>query len=101
MTGKLWPLMLGFSIWALAFVALYALQALGCAWGWPEGPHRLVLIAVWLATLMLLAAALWWQRKGATGADATIRRAGLIGSAAALAATVLAYFPVTFATMCV
>ena len=42
MTRALRPLLLGFLIWCLAFVALYAVQALGCTWAWPEATHRLI-----------------------------------------------------------
>ena len=35
-------LVAGFTVWSVGFVALYGLQALGCAYGWPT--HRAVLI---------------------------------------------------------
>ncbi|UXN74058.1 hypothetical protein N8D56_01650 [Devosia sp. A8/3-2] len=68
----------GFSLWALAFVMLYALQALGCAYGWPQ--HRLILVGAYLLALLAMAWLAWttpighratglWQlpRNGPTG----------------------------------
>ena len=91
-------LVAGFTAWSVGFVTLYALQALGCAYGWPQ--HRLILIVaygvsllplVWLALLkpseagepanMLSVAALWANR-------------------AALAAGVLVCLPVVFVSAC-
>ncbi|MBI1620991.1 hypothetical protein [Aquamicrobium zhengzhouense] len=34
--GTLLLLAAGFTIWAAAFVALYAMQSVGCAYGWQE-----------------------------------------------------------------
>lgn len=93
------PLLSGFAIWALAFVALYALQALGCAWGWPEGAHRTALVSMWLTTIGGLAMLLLAQRKRATP-EGALRRSGTIITLAAIAATVATYFPVTFVALC-
>lgn len=101
MTRTLWPLLLGFGIWALGFVALYVLQALGCIWTWPEPSHRLALIALWIATLGALCAVLVWQWRRASGATSVMTRASVGLTIAAIAATALTYFPVTFATLCV
>src|SRR5690606_39192474 len=48
----LWSLAAGFTIWSGAFVLLYALQALGCAYGWPH--HRAILLIVYAAALIPL-----------------------------------------------
>lgn len=51
-------LLAGFGLWALAFVHLYGMQALGCRLGWNEvglvgalSLHRLVLVALFVAYL--------------------------------------------------
>jgi len=96
----LWPLLLGFAIWCVAFVALYAMQALGCIWGWPEGTHRLVLVAIWGASIGILGLVLLllWRRPQTM--PASVRRAGILITTAATAATCVTFFPVTFATLC-
>lgn len=94
------PLLTGFAIWALAFVALYALQALGCAWGWPAGAHRTALVCLWLATLGSLVMLLLAQKKRPGDADRPMHREGLTITLVATAATMVTYFPVTFITLC-
>ncbi len=93
-------LIAGFTLWSLAFVLLYALQALGCAYGWGD-VHRPVLIAAYLASL----APLVWlalKRPYETGEPQTsLSVAALWANRAALAAGVLVYLPVTFATACI
>lgn len=44
---------LGFIIWSIAFVTLYAVNAIGCAFGWDIGVQRAVLIALTLGFLAL------------------------------------------------
>ncbi len=50
--GIAWRFLAGFSIWAATFVALYALNAIGCAAGWdrtgaePFTAQRAMLLAV-------------------------------------------------------
>ncbi|SMQ85371.1 hypothetical protein SAMN06295905_2648 [Devosia lucknowensis] len=90
----------GFTVWSVAFVLLYALQALGCAYGWPQ--HRLILIAAGMASLVPMA---WlaWRRPAADGEPATtLAVAALWANRAALAAGVLALvLPLTFVSLCV
>jgi hypothetical protein len=50
----LW-LVAGFTVWASAFIALYTIQALGCAFDWPFAVHRGVLGAVFAAHLAAIA----------------------------------------------
>ena len=93
-------LLAGFTIWSAGFVALYALQALGCAYGWGAW-HRPMLIGGYLLSLLPLA---WLslQRGEATGEPATtLSVAALWANRAALGAGVLVYLPVTFATVCI
>lgn len=99
MIRVLWPLLIGLGIWSVGFVLLYALQALGCVWSWPEGPHRLVLVAAWLATLGVLGGTLLFQRRSARP-DRAIERAGIIATIVAIAATVVTFAPATFASLC-
>lgn len=97
---KFWPSLIGFIIWAVAFIALYALQGLGCAWGWPEAMHRGVLLAAWISTLALLGLVLAWQVRRPPGAEKLNRRVGISLTVVATAATVVTYFPVIFASLC-
>lgn len=67
--SSLWLLLgiAGFIVWSSAFVALYALQGLGCALRWDAlqtlGTNRLTLMlgALWLLHLALLAALGWFS----------------------------------------
>lgn len=93
-------MLIGFVIWAIAFIALYALQALGCIWGWPEAMHRTMLVSIWIVGLGLLGAILLWQWRQPADAHPTLRYAPILSTLAAMAASVATYFPVTFATLC-
>lgn len=53
----------GPSIWAAGFSALYGLQALVCANGWPA---RSLLLGLWLLVLLALLALLGWQWRRST-----------------------------------
>ena len=83
---------LGFGIWAIGFVAIYAVQGTGCALGWdrlPLGPVpllRALLVALTAATLvaaLLAARRLSRLRRRVPKAD---RPAALVLSVAALCA---------------
>ena len=92
-------LIAGFTAWAVAFVLLYALQALGCAYDWAL--HRPILIGAYLISLLPL---IWLslRRPYATGEPQTsLSTAALWANRAALASGVLVYLPVTFATACI
>jgi hypothetical protein len=60
----LWWLAAGFGLWGSALVLLYALQALGCAFGWAEGPLRMGLAGLLLAHLIVIG---WMWRDWARG----------------------------------
>ncbi len=93
-------LIAGFTLWSGAFVLLYALQALGCAYGWGNA-HRPILIGAYLVSLAPL---VWLSIKKPyeTGEPQTsLSMAALWANRAALAAGVLVYLPVTFATACI
>jgi hypothetical protein len=92
-------LVAGFTIWSAAFVLLYALQALGCAYGWGD-LHRPILVVAYLASLLPL---VWLslQRPYDTGEPQTsLSVAARWANRAALAAAILVYLPVTFVTAC-
>lgn len=92
-------LIAGFTLWSGAFVLLYALQALGCAYGWGD-LHRPILIGAYLVSLLPL---VWLsaQKPYDTGEPQTsLSLAALWANRAALAAGILVYLPVTFATAC-
>jgi len=99
-TRALRPLLLGFLIWCLAFVALYAVQALGCTWAWPEATHRLILVAIWLAAVAGVALILVAQWRRPFSTEGLIRQVQLWGPMVPLAALLATYFPVTFASLC-
>jgi hypothetical protein len=91
-------LIAGFLVWSLAFVALYALQALGCAYDWGAW-HRPLLIAAYLAFLVPM----FWlaARQPSVDEPAPILSvAALWANRAALLAGVLVFMPVTFASLC-
>ena len=89
-------LLAGFTIWSLGFVVLYALQALGCAYGWSN--HRLWLIIAYGLTLVPLA---WFALQRPVGdGRTTLAISAVWANRAALAAGVLTFLPVTFATLC-
>lgn len=93
-------LIAGFTLWSGAFVLLYALQALGCAYGWGD-MHRPILIGAYVLSLLPLA---WLalRKPFDTGEPQTsLSIAALWANRAAFVAGVLVYLPVTFATACI
>ena len=103
MSKQLWPLLTGFTLWALAFIALYGLQHLGCYFGWAPAQHRAVLVAGYVVSLLVLGGYLALQigalrrnRPAATALDGI----GVGTSVAALVATAITMGPVAFASLC-
>ena len=102
----LWWLAAGFTIWCLALAILYALHAIGCAFGWPTGPLRLSLAIVLLAHLVAIG---WlWRYRAAARRDpgpepiSTFLHTVVIWTLiAALAATVITFGPALLLTTCV
>jgi hypothetical protein len=102
----------GMMIWGSAFLSLYAVLSLGCAFGWEDlslGPlslQRAVLVGLWLAHLAALLLLLRWTRRQARQAAAEDRqgsflaRAAFHATAVALAATVINYAPVLTLSAC-
>lgn len=98
------PLLLaaGFSIWASAFVVLYGVNAIGCAFTWSQSLQRgglLILLALHLAALAWLTWRCWQQRR-TTGAAGFVQAVGFGATLAALAATLLTFSPSLILTLC-
>lgn len=92
-------LVAGFTLWSGAFVLLYGVQALGCAYGWPH--HRLVLIATYLASLAPLGWLAFWRPDRSGEPQTTLSLAARWANRAAFGAGVLVFLPVTFTSLCV
>ncbi|BAN48687.1 hypothetical protein [Metapseudomonas resinovorans] len=94
----LWWLGAGFALWCTALVALYALHAIGCTFGWQTGALRLYLVLIFLAHLAAIG---WlWRHFAKTGPKAEHDRSGAFLHTvviwtliAALASTVIALGP--------
>lgn len=100
MIRNLWPLLIGFMIWAIAFALLYALQALGCVLSWSQFSHQALMVTILCATILVLALLLHHQfslRKSDTGAISTI---GAALTLAALVATAITFSPILFVAVC-
>ena len=103
MTGQdkraLWSLAAGFTVWSAAFVLLYALQALGCAYAWSQ--HRLILCLVFgVALLPLLWLAVKRRQQGGEPAS-SLSVMALWANRAALGASVLVFLgPIAATSPC-
>lgn len=102
----------GLLLWSSAFVALYALHAVGCAITWTEvgvGPvslSRVVLLAVWLVHLALLILLLLrcrtWLRDTAPGSgDRFVARSSVALTVVAFVATAYIGLPIVLLRHCV
>jgi hypothetical protein len=101
----LWWLAAGFGVWCSALVALYALQAIGCAFAWSAGSLRLGLVVVLLAHLIVIG---WmWRDIARAGPDPVFGPTGTFlhwavtwTLIAALIATALTLSPSLLLTIC-
>ena len=100
MIRNLWPLLIGFTTWAVAFLALYSLQALGCVWNWDAAWHRTLLIAIVVVTLMVLAVVLIGHLAVHKSGPSPMRAAGVALTLASIAAAGLTFSPVLFVAIC-
>lgn len=100
MIGKLWPLLAGFTIWLSGFAALYAVQALGCVWTWPEPWHRTLLIAMATSIVVALVVLLVWQGRSRQSPLQPLETAGIALTAAAIAASAITFAPALFSSIC-
>jgi hypothetical protein len=102
---RLWWLAGGFVVWCSALVFVYAIHAIGCAFGWSPGALRLALALVIVAHLVPIG---WMWRDLASAAAAPrssqtgtfLRTAGIWSLIAALAAIVLTLVPVLLLKTC-
>lgn len=103
MNRALWPILIGFVVWSLGFVALYGLQALGCYFGWDAATHRALLVGAYLLTLLVLAAILTVQigsMRQPEHAAMPIKRIGIGTSIAALASAAIIFAPTLLISAC-
>lgn len=106
----IWLILVGYTVWGLLFVGLYALQAIGCAAGWntvaigPTDLHRILLVAVYLGGLLALAGVLLVQARLPAGRSPEpapfLRRAGVLATLTALAASALVFAPALAVSAC-
>lgn len=89
------PILAGYVVWAAAFLGIYALQATGCAGGWP-GLRVMLLAAMGLAIAANGAALLWSARADQPFA----RNVGLTTNATALLASALTFSGVVWMPLC-
>jgi hypothetical protein len=104
--NRLWWLGAGFGVWCSALAVLYALHAIGCAFGWSAGPLRLGLGLVLLGHLVVIG---WmWRDLAAASPDPAFGRTGTFlhmmviwTVVAAFVATILTLGPSLLLTLCV
>ncbi|WP_116811377.1 hypothetical protein [Steroidobacter cummioxidans] len=92
----------GFILWAGAFLTLYGVNAVGCAFAWPRPLQRgilLTLLALHIAALGYLA---WycWQQRRAHDRMRFVEYVGFGATISALAATLLTFAPSLVLTLC-
>lgn len=99
-----WPFraLLGPTLWAVAFAAIYAAHGYGCVRGWPARPapigdlHHFTLVLLWLVSVAGAGLILWQAPRGKAVSDLLVRIGGWIG----LVSVVLTLFPVLGLTTC-
>ena len=99
---------LGFTIWSIAFVALYATNAIGCVFGWPEVVQRGVLIAMTLGflaigTMSWLLVYKHWRRRAKRESEPapTLSILGVYGLGSAVVSMIGVFIPGLATTMCI
>lgn len=102
----------GFVIWSAAFVIIYGLHGIGCAYGWDAvavgatSLHRVVQVAVWLLFLppLLILALRLRRRRLQLESGGSRRWMALLGETTAwagLAATIITFAPTVTTSVCV
>jgi hypothetical protein len=104
MIRHLWPLLVGFTLWALALIALYALQYLGCHFGWAPMAHRVALLVAYAIAVASLTGTLALQiaivrKRGST--TMSVNHIGLGATIAALVATAVTFGPMLLVSACI
>ena len=103
---RLWWLGAGFVAWCSGLCALYALHAIGCAFGWSTGGLRASLVAVFIAHLVVIGW-MWRRFAQATPDPAYGETGGFLHQAivwttiVAFASTVLVLGPPLLLTTCI
>ena len=103
---RLWWLGAGFTVWCSALVVLYALHAIGCAFGWPTGPLRSSMVVVFVVHLVVIG---WmWRNFAKAGPDPADGQTGsflhqaIVWTAiAAVVATLLTFGPPLLLSTCI
>lgn len=98
---RLLVLVAGFTLWASAFLLLYGVNAVGCAFEWPRALHRGALLSL----VLLHTGALGWMtfhcwRRWRSQRAAFVESVGLGVTIAALAATLLTFTPSLLLSLC-
>jgi hypothetical protein len=89
----LWRTSAGLILWAFGFSLLYALQGMGCAFGWDATPLlgvnllRAVLVATWLALVVAALALLRLTRSAASNFEKRVTFATTLAGAGAMLVT--------------
>lgn len=101
-----------FTLWAAAFVAIYAILSVGCRFGWEAiavaGPlsfQRAVLVALFVLSVIAALAVIRCSGRRLSRSRAVPRifleRVGLLAGWAALVSTVVTFGPVFFLSSCI
>jgi hypothetical protein len=100
----MWWLAAGFIVWCVALVVLYALHAIGCAFGWSPGTLRWSLVIIFIVHLAVIG---WVWRNFALAAHDPGKTGSFLHQAivwttlAAFASAVLALGPPLLLTTCI
>ena len=94
--GRLWWLVAGFGVWCVALSALYALHAIGCAFGWSSVSLRIGLAVIVVAGLLAIAA--MWRGLARTDPDPAFGQPGAFLHAVVIG-TLIAAFVTTLLTL--
>jgi len=103
---RVWWLAAGFIVWCIALAALYAIHAIGCAFGWSPGALRWTLVLVFIAHLVVIG---WMWGRIAKGApdpgsgktDSFLHDAIVWTTLTAFASGVLALGPPLLLSVCI
>ncbi len=100
----------GLTVWASAFVSLYVLLSIGCAYGWEDrvlGPislQRAALVTNWSLHLALNAALVIWARRRARqregDPEAFLAKVSVVANIVALLATFVNFSPLLPLSTC-
>lgn len=105
-------LIAGFTIWAVAFVVIYAIFSVGCRFGWqsisiagPVSLQQVVLALLFIiAVIAAVAVIVIFRRRSArshTRPRIFLERVGLVAGWAALVSTIVTFGPIFFLSSCI